>query len=153
MSLSFYFMKSKICAVLFLLSASLTAFGQNTKFSDAELLSFYKVYDYILSHPFNPLEAMQKLLPQTCFSEERMTEILQAEALGRKVELSEKEKTDREKLKQLIQKEKEKYDTEIAAMMQREKISQKKFDEIKKAFHQDTKLQQKVYELAKNNKK
>jgi len=96
---------------------------------------------------------MQKLLPQTCFSEERMTEILQAEALGRKIELSEKEKTDREKLKQLIQKEKDKYDTEIAAMMQREKISQKKFDEIKKAFHQDTKLQQKVYELAKNSKK
>lgn len=136
--------------VIFLHSFS-GSFGQ-AKYSDEELMSFFKVYDYMLRNPFQPLEAMQKLLPQTSFTEERMTEIMQAEVIGRKVNLSEQEKADQAKLKQLIQKEKEKYDANIDKMMKQEKLSRKRFEEIKKAFHQDSKIQQKVYALVEKKK-
>ena len=145
-------MKKFFLAVLFF-SFVPFCFGQKKNYPDAELLAFYKVYDYLLREPFNPLEAMQKLLPQTGFTEERMTEILQAEAIGRKVELSEQEKADRQKLQALLQKEKEKYDAEIEKMMQRENITSKKFGEIKKEFRRNPELQKKVYEIVKSQKK
>ncbi|GAB4126319.1 MAG: hypothetical protein OHK0045_18810 [Raineya sp.] len=128
----------------------ITAYSQQN-FSDKELLAFYRVYKYTLDKPFEPFSVMQKLLSQVNISEERMTEIIQAETLGKTIQLSEQEKKSMEELKKLMQKEKEKYDLQIDKMMQQEKLSAKRFEAIKIAYHQDASLRQKIDALIQKN--
>lgn len=147
LNLEFLFMKKSFCllSILYLCSFSMVL-GQK-KYTEQELVSFYKIYSHTINHPFETLQVMHSLLGKVNISEERMTEIMTADAMGKTIAISEQEKNSLEEMKKLLQKEKDKYDAEIEAMMKKEKLSPKKYQEIKAAFLKDPQLRQKTLKI------
>ena len=131
--------------------SSSMVFGQN-KYSDQELQSFYKIYLHIANNPFETLQVMQSLLSKVNITEERMGEIMEADAMGKIITISEQEKKSLEDIRKLLLKEKEKYDAQIVEMIKKEKLSLKKYEEIKAAFLKDRQLQQRAQNLFEKNK-
>lgn len=120
-------------------------FSQN--FKDEELIKFYHLYQYELSKPFDLPTLMPPCVAQSKISEQRMTEIMQAQAIGYDPKLSEAEKLEMDKIQKCLQKEKEKYDAEFTKKIKEKGLTAKRYEEIKKKFNSDTALQQKTYRL------
>ncbi|MCS6795496.1 MAG: hypothetical protein NZ516_06025 [Raineya sp.] len=132
-----------ITACLFLCSFQI--FAQN--FKDEELIKFYHLYQYELSNPFDLPALMPRCVAKSKISEQRMTEIMQAQFQGYNPKLSESEKQEMEKIQKCLQAEKEKYETEFAKKIKEKGLTQKRYEEIKQKFVQDRNLQQKTYQL------
>ncbi len=126
------------CSVQFILA-------QN--FKDEELIKFYYLYQDELSNPFDLPTFLPRCAAQSKISEQRMTEIMQAQATGYDPKLSENEKQEMQKIQKCLQIEKDKYDAEFVRKLKEKGLSPKRYEEIKKKFHSDTALQQKTYRL------
>jgi hypothetical protein len=116
-------------------------------FKDEELIKFYHLYQYELSNPFDLPTLMPRCVAKSKISEQRMTEIMQAQAMGKNPKLTESEKQEMEKIQKCLQIEKDKYDAEFVKKIKEKGLTQKRYEEIKSKFVQDKTLQQKTYQL------
>lgn len=135
----------KILITIALCFSTLFVLAQN--FKDEELIKFYHLYQYELSNPFDLPTLIPRCVGKSKISEQRMTEIMQAQATGYNPKLSESEKQEMEKIQKCLQIEKDKYDAEFAKKIKEKGLSQKRYEEIKNKFVQDRALQQKTYQL------
>ncbi len=122
-------------------------FSQN--FKDEELRKFYHLYQYELSNPFDLPNLMPPCVAKSKISEQRMTEIMQAQAIGYDPKLSEVEKLEMDKIQKCLQKEKDKYDAEFLERTKKAGLTPKRYETIKQAFNRDRTLQEKTYQLVK----
>lgn len=135
----------KILLTITLCFSTLFLLAQN--FKDEELIKFYHLYQYELSNPLDLPILMPRCVAKSKISEQRMTEIMQAQATGYDPKLSESEKQEMQKIQKCLQIEKDKYDAEFVKKIKEKGLTPKRYEEIKKKFHADTALQQKTYRL------
>lgn len=120
--------------------------------TDKELLLFYEIYDYQLSHPFDLLTLLPKHVRKAGLSDARMEAIMQAQNLGYDPQLTPKEERQLKQIQAGMQEEKEAYEQKIQAYIVEKGLEVKVFEEIKKAYLADYALQQKVQRLLTQQK-
>jgi hypothetical protein len=123
---------------------------EKEKFTKIELQTFLKVYKYTLDNPFNPLISMQKNSSKIKISEERLTEIMQAQFAGNEISLSEEENYEMSKLKKILEKDKETYDMQLERYIKNQNMKPAKYKEIENLYHNNTKFQDKINALNMN---
>lgn len=141
------FIRINILLIIFLFSF-IHSFSQN--FKDEELRKFYHLYQYELSNPFDLPTLMPPCVVKSKITEQRMTEIMQAQAIGYDPKLSEIEKLEMDKIQKCLQKEKDKYDADFFERTKKAGLTPKRYETIKNAFVRDRNLQEKTYQLVKN---
>lgn len=123
---------------------------QNAKmpsYKKEDLKSFIRAYSYILDNPFNPLLSAEKNSPKIDISYDRLSEIFQNQFADNSDSISPAEKIELDKLKDLVARDKEVYDSMIRIKMTNVKISDSLFDRIKQDYNSSAKFQRKVNKL------
>ena len=146
--------KIKFAVVLGVILHSTFFYAQEKKsneiqYSSDEVQTFITIYEYKLNHPFEIATSMQNSFKQTTISEERMTEILQAQFAGNEIKLSEKEKSELEKIKALMEVDKAKYDALLNTFILENKMKPNRFKEIEDALNNNIEFQNKSVLLQK----
>ncbi len=119
-------------------------------YSKRELISFLKIYKHTLDNPFDPLVSLNNNYKKSKLTEERLTEIFQAEFAGNPVTLSESEKVELQKLKEMVEIDKKNYDNKLDNYISENNLTKKKYYEIKKKYHEDSSFQKKVLKTIKS---
>jgi hypothetical protein len=127
---------------------SLAQSKEKQKYSKEELEAFSKIYKHTLDFPFDQITSMQKNASKIKISEERLSEILQAQFAGNSPQLTKEEILEMEQLKKLMETDKQNYDKEIEQYIATQKITVSKYLEIKKLYNKDNKFQEKVNKMS-----
>jgi light-regulated signal transduction histidine kinase (bacteriophytochrome) len=134
-----------------LLSNSLLAqVKEKEEYSKKELQTFLKIYKHTLDAPFDPVISMQKNTSKIKITEERLTQILQAQFAGNTVSLTDEEIIEMDKLKQMMELDKQAYNKALEEYIISQKMAPSKYEEIEKLYHSNTKFQKKVTKLYHN---
>lgn len=123
---------------------------QNAKvpnYKKEDLKSFIQTYSYILDNPFNTLLAAEKNSAKIDLSYERLSEIFQNQFSDTNDSITPTEKKELDKLKILVERDKEVYDSMIKKKMVSENLSDSLFDKIKEDYNRNIKFQRKVNKL------
>ena len=146
-------MKMKVLLTSVCLVYALSAVGQvgsRMGFSKEDLQKFTRVHQYILDHPFDLVESMERNVKQLRISGKRLAEIFLAQAKGEKVVLNKKESQALGKLKLLIAKDKIAYDKEMVSYMRAQKMELSRYQSIEKAYRKSTPLQAEIQRISNN---
>ena len=113
----------------------------------SEVQTFIKIYEYKLNHPFEIAISMENASKKTTLSEERISEILQAQFAGNTIKLSEKEKTEFEKIQAFMATDKAKYDSYLNAFITENNMKPTRYKEIEDFFYNNKAFQNKIVSL------
>lgn len=141
---------------MLLLGGMTVAFAQKTekdKFTDKEIATFIKVYQYELNNPFEPLVVMQKNIQKTRITESRLTEIMQAQALGYNAKITDSEKSEMEKLQKILEQEKLLHDKKLEQFILKQEITVNKYKEIKNFYTKNKSFQERVNQMVQKSEK
>lgn len=144
--------KLKFALLLSVMVSSTSLYSQEkrtteVKYSTEEIETFLKIYKHKLDHPFEIAISMENASKKSAISEERMSEILQAQFAGNEIKLSEKEKNELEKIKALMEIDKAIYDKSLNEYISENKMNPLRYQEIETTFHNNVAFQNKLTSL------
>ncbi|WP_075341035.1 hypothetical protein [Tenacibaculum agarivorans] len=111
---------------------SLSSQTKEQEYSKKQIQSYNKVYQKILDNPFDITASMRKNIKQVSITEERMGEILQAQFNGTKISITKKEAQELEKLKSLMENDKNIHEIKIKKIMTENHLDYENYQKIKK---------------------
>ena len=133
--------------ILFFTFSTILTAQVKEKYSKTELVTFLKIYKHTLDHPFDIALSMQKNATKIKLSEERLSEILQAQFAGNSIKLTDAENNEMSSLKKLMEIDEEKYNNELKKYIVDNKITYEKYKKIETLFNSNQKFQKKINKL------
>lgn len=133
--------------VLLLCNFSHLSAQTKPKFTDEETKKFATIYRHFLDKPFDLEQSMRKGVAQIKISETRFTEIFQAQATSTNIALTDTEKREMNKLKVLMQADKDLYDKQANEYIQKQGLSLDRYNKMLSEFNNNKTFQQKIIKL------
>jgi hypothetical protein len=122
------------------------------KFTKTEIISFLKVYQYKIDHPFEPLQSAQDNASKIKISQERLTEIFQNQFASIDAKITKNEQEQLDVLKTLVENDKKVFDENLKVVILQNSLTEEKYNQIKSEYNNNESFQRRANKLLKVKK-